>query len=233
MSNHIEIDVLTPETDHPKDENSPFLATALIKGFVSPKTVPTLDRYPAIDVTYKGTSQSNVAEFQSAELQTGPPQQIILIFLFKDGLPLKAGEDSSEYELGITAYIDNQTVSSDPRKFTVVKKKATPSGRKGPVHIAQPAATGFSHEMVTVTSHDDGEDITAQAAAFVAFGTIYQYQVTSVTMNAIEANHIDQDLFRASWTATFSPLAPGIYTLRALDSGNNSDAKTGLHVDAP
>lgn len=98
------------------------------------------------------------------------------------------------------------------------------------------AASGVGKKegySVTIASHEDGDNITDEAQSFVAWGTLVpNCGLTSVTMNNIGGDVIFEDWRENVWTATFPPLTPGVYTLRALDDSNHSDSRGNLEVRA-
>jgi hypothetical protein len=90
------------------------------------------------------------------------------------------------------------------------------------------------HILIAIDpSIDDDKDITDEADAFVAFGTLGDYSIDSVRMNNIDSDFIFEDWDSLSWAAQFPSLDNGTYSLLALDAGNNSDGRTGLKVARP
>jgi hypothetical protein len=95
-------------------------------------------------------------------------------------------------------------------------------------------AKAKARKFIYITSHDGPEDITDEAEAFVAFGTLEQFHsVDSVTMNDIDADYVVEDWGSETlfWTAYFPPLPEGTYTLTAVDSRDHRDSVDGLEVN--
>src|SRR5262245_4958347 len=72
-----------------------------------------------------------------------------------------------------------------------------------------------------ITSHVPGDNVTAQADVFTAFGDSNHFPLQSVTMNAIQPDFVFEDPDNEFWSARFPTLASGVYTLTVVDGENH------------
>jgi hypothetical protein len=119
-----------------------------------------------------------------------------------------------EYELKVTGIAADGSSDSDRKVFNVL------------------------HHVVTITSHNDGDNITDEADYFTPSGGITNYPLETATMTDTNAN-----IIRASykysdyndyqfWYAQFPPIPTGVYVLFVEDSAGSSSASVqGLTVD--
>lgn len=118
-------------------------------------------------------------------------------------------------------------------KETDYKVVVTATYRNGSTDSFERAfRTGAVVYLIAVLSHSENDNISNVADGFVAWGSLAGgHSATSVTMNTIQADFIFEDDPPTFWTAMFPTLGSGTYTLTAVDSGNHSNAVTGLVVD--
>src|SRR5262249_42020933 len=124
------------------------------------------------------------------------------------------------------------TLRVDPRK---------PGPRPATV-VFEVRSPGFGE--LGITSHHDNDNIHDQLDGLIAFGTLGDESIKSVTMTPTRGGHpiaankpITEDWDHDTWTATFPALGilgnPDTYTLAVTDFANNQLQRTGLNPRSP
>lgn len=134
--------------------------------------------------------------------------------------------ESGTYVLQVAGRSAGDADEVKERQFRLMTAGDGDGGDDGPAALA-----------ISITSHSNNDDITAEADDFMPYGVLTDYPLGTVTMtdaynNVIGPLHTFDDYQDLQyWTAQFPPLGSGVYTLQARDvTGDSVATITGLTV---